>query len=132
MSSPVDPQATAGAAQRDKPAAHPQAVPPRQLWWLAAGFGAWCSALVALYALHAIGCAFAWPSTSLRVSLVAVFLAHLAAIGWMWGHAARARPDARSGPVGSFLHAAIVWTTIVAFVATVLTLGPPLLLSTCH
>ena len=30
-------------------------VPPRRLWWLVAGFGVWCSALVVLYALHAMG-----------------------------------------------------------------------------
>ena len=48
-------------------------VPPRRLWWLAAGFGVWCSALVFLYALHAFGCVFAWSVGSLRLSLVVVF-----------------------------------------------------------
>lgn len=59
-------------------------VPPRRLWWLLAGFGVWCSALVFLYAVHAVGCAFAWPAGTLRVTLVLVLLVHVAVIGWMW------------------------------------------------
>ncbi len=108
-----------------------RAVPPRLLWWLAAGFGVWCSALVFLYALHAIGCAFAWPAATLRISLMVVFLAHLIIVGWMWRHAAMASPDPVFGQTGSFLHTAIVWTAIAAFVSTVLVLGPPLFLATC-
>ena len=34
-------------------------LPPGYLWWLAAGFLVWCSALVSVYAVHAIGCTFA-------------------------------------------------------------------------
>ena len=56
-------------------------VPPRHLWWLAAGFAVWCSALVALYALHAIGCAFAWSAGWLRLGLAVVLLAHLILMG---------------------------------------------------
>ena len=52
-----------GAAVSERP------VPSRQLWWLAAGFTVWCSALVVLYAMHAIGCAFAWPTGTLRLWL---------------------------------------------------------------
>lgn len=107
------------------------AIPPRRLWWLAAGFGVWCSALVILYALHAIGCAFAWPTGPLRLVLVLVLLAHLIVIGWMWRAMARTGPDPASGEHGTFLQTVIVWTLMVAFVATVLTLGPPLLVSVC-
>jgi hypothetical protein len=106
-------------------------VPPSRLWWLAAGFSVWCSALVFLYALQAIGCVFAWPAGTLRLSLVVVFLAHLVVIGWMWRNFAKGAPDPADGPTGGFLHAAIVWTAIAAFVATVFTFGPPLLLATC-
>jgi hypothetical protein len=106
-------------------------VPSRRLWWLGAGFGVWCSALVFLYAVQAVGCVFDWPTGSLRVTLVVVFLAHVVAVGWMWRNAARAAPDTALSPTGSFLHAAIAWTVIAAFVATVLTFGPPLFLSTC-
>jgi len=105
-------------------------VPPRRLWWLLLGFIVWCSALVALYALHAIGCAFAWSPGSLRLWLALLLLAHLAAVGGMWRHLARA-PAAPAGGTESFLHIAALWTTIAAVFATVLVLGPPLLLTTC-
>ena len=106
-------------------------VPQRRLWWLGAGFVAWCSALVVLYALHAIGCAFAWPTSTMRTTLVLVFVVHLIVVGWMWRNFAKAGPEPLFSPTGAFLHEAIFWTVIAAFVATVLTLGPPLLLSTC-
>jgi membrane protein YdbS with pleckstrin-like domain len=108
-----------------------RAVPPRRLWWLAAGFGVWCSALVFLYALHAIGCVFAWSAGALRLTLVIVFVAHLLVIGWMWRNATIASPDPIYGKTGSFMHTAIVWTAIAAFIATVVTFGPPLFLATC-
>jgi hypothetical protein len=108
-----------------------RAVAAHRLWWLAAGFGVWCSALVILYALHAIGCAFAWPTTTLRLSLVLVLLAHLLVIAWMWGAVARADPDPASAEPAGFLHTVTVWLLIAAFVATVLVLGPPLLLQSC-
>jgi hypothetical protein len=52
-------------------------------------------------------------------------------IGWMWRKAAMASPDPVYGATGSFLRTAIVWTAIAAFIATVVTFGPPLFLATC-
>ena len=49
-----------------------RAVPSCRLWWLAAGFGIWCSALVVLYALHAIGCAFAGLCYSEFASMIPI------------------------------------------------------------
>ena len=72
-------------------------LPPRRLWWLAVGFTVWCVALVVLYALHAIGCAFGWSTGPLRVSLAVVLLLHLVVIGWMW----RYRPPRFATPVPS-------------------------------
>jgi hypothetical protein len=103
-------------------------IPPRRLWWLAAGFAVWCSALVALYALQAIGCAFAWSAGSLRLGLAAVLLAHLIVMGWMWRNISS---DPVFDPTGAFLHWAITWTLIAALLASALTLGPPLLLTAC-
>jgi hypothetical protein len=108
-----------------------RAVPPRLLWWLAAGFGVWCSALVFLYALHAIGCVFAWRPGTLRLTLALVFLAHVLVAAWIWRNAAKSVPDTAFGRTGNFLHTAVVWTAIAAVVATIVTFGPPLLLATC-
>ena len=106
-------------------------VPTNRLWWLGAGFGVWCSALVVLYALHAIGCAFAWSAGPLRLGLGLVLLGHLGVIGWMWRDHWAASPDPGLGPTDAFLHTVIVWTLIAALVTTLLTLGPALALATC-
>jgi hypothetical protein len=52
-------------------------------------------------------------------------------IGWLWRDCANASLDAILGATGSFLHWVALWTLITAFVTTVLTLGPTLLLATC-
>jgi hypothetical protein len=106
-------------------------VPPRKLWWLAAGFTVWCSALVALYAIHGIGCAFGWSTGLLRLWLAVALLAHLIVLGWMLRDVARAGLNSDFGPTAGFLHWAILATLITALVATVITFGPPLLLATC-
>ena len=77
------------------------------------------------------GCAFAWSAGSLRLGLALVLLAHLIVIGRMWRDLAGAGPDPVFGETGTFLHTAVVWTVIAAFVTTALTLGPSLLLTTC-
>lgn len=106
-------------------------VPPRRLWWLGAGFAIWCSALVVLYALHAIGCRFGWATGALRLALAVLLLAHLVAIGGLWRHFVSARTS-RTGDYGdAFLHTVIAWTLIAALVATVITFAPPLVLMTC-
>lgn len=106
-------------------------VPPSALWPLALGFCIWCSALIVIYAFHAIGCAFGASSSTLRLGLALALLVHLVAIGWLWYGYARATPDPAFGPTGSFLHWVVVWASIAAFVTVVLTLGPVLLLETC-
>lgn len=106
-------------------------LPPRQLWWLAAGFAVWCSALVTLYAIHGIGCAFAWSAGSLRLWLAVALLAHLVVLGSMWYGSSRVASDSGFGPTGVFLNWAVTGTLITALVATAITFGPPLLLATC-
>jgi hypothetical protein len=108
-----------------------QVVPPSRLWLLALGYGIWCSALVLLYALHALGCAFAWPAAVLRTVLALVFLVHLVALGFLWRTYAGRSADPADGATGSFFHEVALWTLATAFVATVLTLGPSLILATC-
>ena len=106
-------------------------IPPQRLWWLAAGFGVWSSALAVLYALHAIGCAFAWSAGPLRIGLAALLLAHLTVIGWLWRDFAAANPETGFGQTDTFLHAVIIWTLMAALITTILTLGPPILLTIC-
>ncbi len=106
-------------------------VPPGYLLWLAAGFGVWCSALVVLYAVHAIGCAFVWSAGPLRLGLALVLFAHLAAIGWMWRRLGAADPGLDFGQTGVFLRTAAIWSTIAAFATTIFTLSATLLLSAC-
>ncbi len=106
-------------------------VPRLGLWRLAVGFSIWGSALLLLYALHAVGCAFAWSAGPLRVGLVVVLLVHLVALGWMWRSFARDEIDPAFGEAGTFLHVTAVWTVISAFAVTILTLGPPLVLTLC-
>ena len=100
--------------------------------WLAAGFVIWSSALVVLYAVHAIGCAFAWSAVPLRLGLAAVILVHLAAQAGIW-HRLAARSSEVTDGRGTlgFLITVSLWATIAAITATVLTLGPPLLLAVC-
>jgi hypothetical protein len=106
-------------------------VPPRRLWWLLAGFGVWCSALVFLYALHAVGCAFAWSTSALQLSLALVLLVHLGAIVWMWRDRARGGAASVYGPTSAFLHTVTIWTLIAALATVVLTLGPMIALRSC-
>jgi hypothetical protein len=106
-------------------------VPNRRLWWLLAGFGVWCSALVVIYALHAVGCAFGWSASALRLSFALVLLVHLGAIVWMWRDQAGGGVASGYGPTGAFLHTVVIWTLIAALATIVLTLGPTIALRTC-
>lgn len=93
---------------------------PRRLLWLAVGFGIWSSALVCLYAAHAIGCEFGWPG--LRVSLFAILGLHLVLLAAV----------IRKIPAGrDFLSAVTAVTLWSALAATLLALAPPLFLTAC-
>ena len=107
------------------------AVPPGYLWWLAAGFLVWCGALVVVYAVHAIGCTFAWSAGPLRLGLALVLFAHLAVIGWMWHRLGGADPSRDFGQTGAFFRMAALWATIAAFATTIFTLSAILLLTVC-
>jgi hypothetical protein len=102
-----------------------------RLWLLALGFSVWCSALVIVYVVHSVGCAFAWSAGGLRLGLGLTILVHLAVIGWLWRNYAKASPDPALDPTGAFLHWVIAWTLIAAFATVVFTLGPTILLTTC-
>jgi len=102
---------------------------PRRLWWLAAGFGVWGSALILLYGLHAIGCAFGWPTGVLKLSMAALLAIHGAGLAWM---VIRLRSGDDAGRLASgFLQAVFLWSVYAALAATFLTFVPPLFLTAC-
>jgi hypothetical protein len=104
---------------------------PHLLVWLGAGFAVWASALVALYAVQAIGCAFVWPAALLRVGLGAALLVHIAVLAAIWHQLANRPILATNGGTRDFLVTISLWATVAAIATTVFTLGPPLLLTTC-
>jgi hypothetical protein len=110
-------------------AAPARRVPARRLLLVTLGFGIWCAALVVLYALHHVGCAFGWPANLLRLGLAVSFLAPLAAVGVLWRRHARA--EVAAGRTDSFLRRVTAWTLAAAFVTLAFTLGPALFLTTC-
>ena len=106
-------------------------LPARQILWLLPGFGIWFSALTAVYVLHSVGCTFGWSAGSIRLSLAAALVLHIAAVAMLWRHESRRGPHPASGRTGVYLHWIIVGTLVSALVKIVFTLGPTLFLSTC-
>ncbi|MDQ0511755.1 hypothetical protein [Ancylobacter amanitiformis] len=105
--------------------------PARQILWLAPGFCLWFSALVVVYVLHSVGCAFGWSAGTLRLSLAAALIIHIAAIAGLWRVQALRGPNPSFGRTGVFLHWIIIGTLVSALAKIVLTLGPTLFLSAC-
>lgn len=102
---------------------------------LVAGFVIWSSAFVVLYGALSVGCAFGWdaapfgPVSALRAVLIALWLAHLAALGALWWLCrARAR---RAGESDAFLGWAALHATWAAVVVTIVNYGPILGLTLC-
>jgi len=104
---------------------------PYLLVWLGAGFAVWASALIAVYAVYSIGCAFAWPAALVRVGLGAALIVHIAVLAAIWHQLAYRPIRAMDGGTRDFLVTISLWATVAAIATTVLTLGPPLLLTTC-
>ena len=104
------------------------------LFGLTTGLLVWSSCFVVLYGLHAAGCAAGWHDAGgyvspLRLSLLAAWALHLAALVWLVAHYRRAAPaDDRTG---GFLQLA-AWTLgLVALVATLWTGAPVAVLELC-
>ena len=108
-----------------------RAVPPQYLLWLTAGFAVWGSALVALYAIQGLGCAFAWPIGPVRVVLAVVLVAHLAVIVLIWRYLVSASQCPDAPATVDFVRTIALWSLIAAFVTMILTLAPPLVLTGC-
>lgn len=108
-------------------------VAPRTLLLLAVGFTLWASAFVALYGVHALGCAFGWPLVLHRAIMLGLLGLHLAALAWMsswcWRRW-RTRGNAEPRPL-PFLELIGFGATIAALLATVFTFAPSFLLKLC-
>lgn len=108
--------------------------PRLPLLLIPAGFVIWASAFTLLYAALSLGCAFGWQNdaiggvTPLRLTLLAIWLVHLAALAGLLIHCVRLPSDAsartsrflRQAAIGSAAAAiaATVWTGVVILVAT--------------
>lgn len=107
-------------------------VPPRRLLLLAVGFVLWAHALLAVYAVNAIGCAFAWPHALQRGSLVLLLAAHLAVLGWLavrhWRRYRASQDAVRPIPFVEYVGLGAI---VAAWVATLFTLAPSFVLSLC-
>jgi hypothetical protein len=101
-----------------------------RLLWLAAGLTVWGSALVLVYGLHAVGCAFAWPWPVLRAVLWATLALHLVAIAVVVFGLRRGEGGDGGGDAG-LLRRIGLWTALAGLGATLLGLAPPLLLTPC-
>lgn len=112
------------------------------LFLLPLGLVIWSSAFVGLYGLLSIGCAFGWdtmalgPASLLRWLLVALWLAHLGAIGALFlvcrrlvrGAGGR-DPGARE--IDVFLSRAALAATVVSLAVTIVNYAPILGLTIC-
>ncbi len=97
-------------------------VPRTRLFaFMALGFGIWSLAFAVLYAAQATGCAFGWhtltvgPVSLLRVLLIAIWAAHLAALAWLYVICRRA---SRGAALDRFLARAAAALTVAAIAAT--------------
>ena len=97
----------------------------RALWSLAAGFTVWSAAFVLLYALQALGCAYAWSQH--RLILCLVFGVALLPLLWL---AVKRRQQ--GGEPASSLSVMALWANRAALGASVLVfLGPIAATSPC-
>jgi len=104
-------------------------VPPHRLWWLALGFGLWSFAFVALYALHALGCAYGWSDPLLRLGMTGLLAATVAALGFALSQAPRSSPgDGTTALIGR----AARWTLWAAMIGAIFTFAPALALTACR
>lgn len=108
-----------------------------RLLGLVGGLLLWSSAFVALYALHAVGCAITWtevgvgPVSLSRVVLLAVWLVHLALLILLLLRCRTWLRDTAPGSGDRFVARSSVALTVVAFVATAYIGLPIVLLRHC-
>jgi hypothetical protein len=114
-----------------------RATAPPALLWFVAGFTVWSVALVALYAVQALGCEWGWhlnavgPVSLQDLILGSILFAHIAMIAilsvvaWRWW-----RVGEEGGP-GAFVRVSSVALTLAALVATAWIGFPAVVLTAC-
>jgi magnesium-transporting ATPase (P-type) len=101
-----------------------------------AGFSVWAIGFVLLYGLNAVGCQAGWhqlgsePFTTQRLMLIVLLLATLAAIA-LTALAFRRKTVGASPDEQRFVLRVGWWSSVAAFVASLFTFAPVLVLSTC-
>jgi magnesium-transporting ATPase (P-type) len=118
-------------------------VPARRMIWLVLGHIVWAAGFVALYAMLSIGCEYGWHMVELggglsvqRAMLVALFLATLAATLLVtlvtWRRWSVTRERKRKVKPARFLEWAAFVSSLTAFGAAIVSLGPAFALTTCY
>jgi hypothetical protein len=102
--------------------------PTRRLLSLVTGFLWWAGAFLTLYAVNALGCAFAWPPTFQRTVLLVLSLSYLTAlVGLTWR-----RWRQRQAEEFDFVASVGYGTAAAALAATACTLAPAVALTLCR
>jgi len=89
----------------------------------AGSFGVWALCFTALYAVLSVGCAWGWQEASLggigalRLGLIAIWLAHVVLLAWLFAVLRRQPAESASAPAAIFLRRAGLATTAAAFCA---------------
>jgi hypothetical protein len=108
-----------------------------RLLGLVGGLLLWSSAFVALYALHAVGCALTWtevgvgPVSLSQIVLLAVWLVHLALLILLLMRCRTWLRDTAPGTGDRFVARSSIALTVIAIVATAYTGLPVVLLRHC-
>lgn len=100
----------------------------RTLWPLLASYGIWAVAFVVIYAVQALGCAWAWPPIEHRVALLAIYLGTLIILALLLIKQVR---DARHQEPIPRLQRATIIATASAIAASAITFAPTLFASAC-
>lgn len=107
-------------------------VPPREILVVVLGFTAWAAAFVALYAINAVGCAFAWPQGVQRGVMVGLTaIACIAMVGvaiWSVRHWRRMTRASQPAPM---LTAVGALGSLAALAATGFVFAPSFYASMC-
>lgn len=100
--------------------------------WMMSGLIVWASSFVVLYSGLSLGCVYAWPRTMITITLLVLWLVHLAALAWMSVRAVAAcRGHRAEGGNHAFAWRATAAVNLFALAGTVWTGLPILAVTPC-